>query len=65
MGPLRDVDVIFLIFWGIILLNKKQGKLLCPQGGITQSRLAGVELLYKTLAVRCSYRSIKDLVNEQ
>lgn len=65
MGPLKDVDVIFLIFWEIILLTKKQGKLLCPQGRITQSQRAGVELLYKTLAVCSFYLSIKGLVTEQ
>ena len=65
MGPLKDVDAIFLIFWEIILLNKKQGKLLCPQGRITQSLPAGVELPDKTLAVRGFYLSISGPVNEQ
>lgn len=65
MGPLKDVDAIFLIFWEIILLNKKQGKLLCPQGRITQSLLAGVKLPDKTLAVRGFYLSISGSVNEQ
>ena len=55
MGPLKDVDAIFLIFW----------ELLCPQGRITQSLLAGVKLPDKTLAVRGFYLSISGSVNEQ
>lgn len=51
MGTLKDIDVIFLILWGIILLKKKQEKLLCPQGRIIQSWLEKFRLLYKAQAV--------------